>query len=508
MSFKLKQIFVVSVFVISLFSYKINNVHATTYDVAKANGPVKFTFNLAESIPFIGANVSYDLGYKGQDSYVAVVDTGVDVSHPFLQGRVALEACFAASCPNGSTSMVGPGAAKPVHWHGTHVAGIVAGYNSGFHGIAPQAKIIAVNVFDSSGAAYDADIIRALNWINSISNQYNISSVNMSLGGQTTFTTTCDSYIPDLTTAINNLRAKNIATVVASGNSYSYGMSSPACISSAVSVAAVYKNSTAITDYSNVNKYTTFSAPGHQVTSSVTGGLYQSASGTSMATPFVAGAFAVYRSKFGVQSVDKVVSDFKNASKQSLDSYTNISVSRIDLTSLFASAPITTTSTSTTSTTIPTTTTTVVSTTTTIPDVVTTTTTLPVVTTTVPPSTTTTLAPPTQLPYIPNPMLLELNGIARNFVWVKYRDPYMNKSFVDHYELFCNNKNIYTVPRESMYSIHSYKLDVLATSIDYCYFYGVTIYGTKTKSTSKVNIYPKNKTTPNSIKLQPSKKKN
>ena len=498
---KFKSLFLVTALLFSICSYRVNNVNATTLDVARANGPVKFTFSLAESIPFVGANVPYDLNYKGQDSYVVIIDTGVDSTHPFLQGRVALEACFAAKCPNGSTSMIGTGAAKPIHWHGTHVAGIVAGSNPGFHGVAPQAKIIAVNVFDATGAAYDDDIIKALNWVTSISSQYNITSINMSLGGSKTFTTSCDAYIPEMTSAIKSLKDLNIATVIASGNSYAYGMSAPACISHSVSVAAVYTDSTTITDFSNVNKYTTLSAPGFRIISSVTGTAYQSASGTSMATPFVAGAFAVYRSKFGIQSVDKVVSDFISASKTSKDSYTNLSVPRLDFTSMFTETPVSTT-------TIPiVTTTTAVSTTTiAVPVTSTTSTTLPVVTTTsttstssttssTTPSTTSTtvVALPPKLPFIPKPILLDLNGLYKQFVWVKYRDPYQNKQFITHYELFCNNLNTYVIPKQDLYSFHSYKLLVPATAIDYCQFYGVTIYGTKTISSTRINIYPKNK---------------
>jgi subtilisin family serine protease len=506
--FKFKSLFLSATLLFSICSYRVNDATATTYDVARAKGPVKFTFSLTESISFIGANIPYDLNYKGQDSYVAVIDTGVDSSHPFLQGRVALEACFAAKCPNGTTSMIGTGAAKPVHWHGTHVAGIIAGSNSGFHGVAPQAKIIAINVFDSSGAAYDNDIIKALNWVNSISSQYNITSINMSLGGASNFTTSCDAYIPEMTSAIKSLKDLNIATVIASGNNYAYGMSAPACISHSVSVAAVYTNTSSITDFSNVNKYTTLSAPGFRITSSSSGTAYQSASGTSMATPHVAGAFAVYRSKFGIQSVDKVVSDFKSASKTSKDAYTNLSVPRLDFTSMFADTPVSTTTIPSTTTTLP-----VVSTTTTTTLPTTTSTTLPVVTTTSTTSTTTTLPPPVTtsttttvvpppltLPRIPKPILLDLNGLYKTFVWVKYRDPYQNKQFITHYELFCNNLNTYTIPKQDVYSFHSYKLLVPASAIDYCQFYGITIYGTKTAYSTRINIYPKNKPIIKSIK--------
>jgi len=367
-----------------------SNVYAISYntqDVRPATTRVKFNFALDQTNARIGTSVPFDNNYQGQDTYIVVIDTGIETAHPFFQGRVALEACFAASCPNGSTSMIGPGAAKPVHWHGTHVAGIVAGYNTSFNGVAPKAKIIAVNVFDPSGGAYDDNIIKALKWVDSIASSYNIAAVNMSLGTSQVFTTSCNSYLPEMTSAIVALKSKNIATVVAAGNNYSYGMSSPACISDAVSVAATYSAADEVTNFSNVSEKTTLSAPGYVVKSSVLMSSYNTASGTSMASPTVAGAFAVYRSKFGIKSVDTVVSDYRSTGVDALDKATKVVTKRIDLRTLFADTPSTTTTSTTTSTTSTT------STTTTVPLPTTTSTTIPLTTTT-----TSTTTPSTTIP--------------------------------------------------------------------------------------------------------------
>ena len=188
----------------SLFFINNPQVNAKApVDVLQATGPVLFKMNLTKAIPRISANIPYDSGYKGQGSYVVVIDSGVQSDHPFLAGKVALEACFAPVCPNGTTKQIGPGAAKPVHWHGTHVAGIVAGSNATMHGVAPEAKIIAINIFNSSGSTYDDNIIEALTWVDSISSDYNIAAVNMSLGTSQVFKTSCNNYIPALTSIIS-----------------------------------------------------------------------------------------------------------------------------------------------------------------------------------------------------------------------------------------------------------------------------------------------------------------
>lgn len=466
MYYKLKRV-VLSTLVLSAFFAKAPaNAQTIIHDVAPATAPVRFTFNLTSSVPFVAGNIPFDSGYKGQNSYIVIIDTGVQKDHPFLQNRVALEACFSAKCPNNQTSMIGPGAATPVHWHGTHVAGIAAGQSSSMRGIAPEANIIAVNVFDATGSAYDEHIINALNWVNTISSQYNIASVNMSLGSSSVFSGTCDSYIPELTTAIKNLKDKNIATVVSSGNSYANGMSSPACISHSVSVAAMYTNSTSITSFSNINKNTTIAAPGYNINSSTTGSSYRLASGTSMAAPFIAGAFAVYRSKFGIQSVDKVVSDFKLTTRTAADSYTGIKIPYLHFAHLFDSTipiPITTTTTSTTTT----------STTTTLPSPSTTTTTSTTSTSTTSTSTTsTTSTVPRNPSYGPVfvPVLHELDASWKTFIKAYYRDPYKGYANISHYSIVCNDSSQYTYvfPRGSRYGWNSYNIRVSPSLISHC----------------------------------------
>ncbi len=481
------SIMTVIAIVFSSISYKEVSARATSYnDVAAATTSVKFKLTLDKSIAHIGANKAYDTGYTGTNQYVVVMDTGIEAAHPFLKDKIALEACFAAVCPNGSTSMIGPGAAKPVHWHGTHVSGIVAGSNSSFKGVAPGAKIIAINVFDIYGAAYDADIIKALNWVNTISSTYNIVAVNMSLGSSQVFRSTCDGYIPAMTDAVKALRENKIATVVSSGNSYAVGMSAPACISYAVSVAATMSTVDAVTSFSNVSEYTTIAAPGNNINSSALMGAYRYASGTSMASPHVAGAFAVYASKYGRKDVSTVISDFVSNAPKAVDSYSGIKISRLDFNTLFGNGTpvVTTTTVPVTTTTVPVTTTTVPVTTTTVPS--------PVTTTTIPSPTTTQPNPPFRTT-LTKPLLLDIYGGYKTFVYIKYRVPVIGRNIVAYYNLYCDNINKYVIPHQTRWSIDTYKLEVSASTINRCHMTAVSIYGQESSPSAFSFIYPANK---------------
>jgi subtilisin family serine protease len=313
---------------------------------------------LAESTAIIGAPAVWASGVTGAGQTVAILDTGVDRAHPFLGGRVVAEACYSTTQTGISQSVCsvesGPGAAVPCGLaaclHGTHVAGIAAGSGSGFQGVAPGASIIAIQVFSiftrttecGTGRApcvltYTSDQLLALQRVYDLRNTFNISSVNMSIGGgQFTSQATCDSQNSSRKSAIDTLRSAAIATAISSGNNgYTNALSAPGCISSAISVGSTMDGSfnatpvDGVSSYSNSAPFLSLLAPGQWITSSVPGGGFSTLSGTSMSAPHVTGAWALLKSRYPTKSVAEILAALRSTGANIVDPRNGISTPRI-----------------------------------------------------------------------------------------------------------------------------------------------------------------------------------
>jgi hypothetical protein len=169
---------------------------------------------LNQSVPMIGGPQVWapPTNINGSGWTVAIIDSGVSHSHPFLQDNnttivVTDEACYSVTqdCPGGVSSLIAQNAAAPCTFaqsggcrHGTQVAGIVASRDSTYKGVAPGANILAVNAASHAtgtacnGDPYndnpcvrynDLDIIAGLDWIYTMRNTYSIAAVNISIQG-------------------------------------------------------------------------------------------------------------------------------------------------------------------------------------------------------------------------------------------------------------------------------------------------------------------------------------
>jgi subtilisin len=298
---------------------------------------------LAQSSPLIEATESWSVGRAGAGQSVAVLDTGIQKTHPFLQKaaggpKVVSEACYSAqgNCPGGLTESVAAGSGAPCTYaggclHGTHVAGIAAGRGAAFSGVARDANLVAIQVFSNipgcSPCSFTSDQIKGLERVNTLSASMNIASVNMSLGGGKS-TVNCDNDARK--PIIDTLRSKNIAVAIASGNDgfTDGGVGFPACISSAITVGSTTKTDV-VSSFSNSSPLVELLAPGSSINSSVPGNGFAVLSGTSMATPQVAGAWAVLKGVSPSASVPTVLSALQQTGKPITDARNNLTKPRI-----------------------------------------------------------------------------------------------------------------------------------------------------------------------------------
>jgi subtilisin family serine protease len=252
--------------------------------------------SLDKSVPQIGAPKAWAAGYDGKGVKIAVLDTGVDATHPDLKTQVIESKNFSTAAD--ATDHFG---------HGTHVASIAAGTgaksNGKYKGVAPGAKILNGKVLDDTGAGDDSGILAGMEW----AAEQGADVVNLSLGGQDM------PGIDPLEAEVNKLsEEKGVLFAIAAGNSGPESVGSPGSAEDAITVGAV-DGKDKLADFSSTGPTVDgavkpdVTAPGVDITAAAAKGSlidqevgenppgYLTISGTSMATPHVAGAAAILK---------------------------------------------------------------------------------------------------------------------------------------------------------------------------------------------------------------------
>ncbi|MCU7740460.1 S8 family peptidase [Priestia megaterium] len=240
-----------------------------------------------KGVSLIQAPAIWEQSNQGEGIVIAVIDTGVDTNHPDLKDCIIGGRNFTSDY-DGDSSVF-----EDNNGHGTHVSGTIAAAlnNEGVLGVAPKAKILSLKVLTGEGSGNYEWIIDAINYAVEWRGPNNERArvISMSLGGP--------QDVPELHEAVQNAVNKDVSVVVAAGNEgddreetfeYSY----PGSYNEVIQVGAV-DNSLSLAPFTNVNEEVDLVAPGVNIISTFLEGKYATLSGTSMATPHVAGALAL-----------------------------------------------------------------------------------------------------------------------------------------------------------------------------------------------------------------------
>jgi major intracellular serine protease len=219
----------------------------------------------------------------GKGITIAILDTGCDLTHPELKDRIIGGRNF-TNDDNGNIEIF-----RDYNGHGTHVAGTIAASRNvkGVVGVAPEANLLIIKVLDRNGSGQYDWIINGISY----AIEQKVDIISMSLGGP--------ADVPELHEVIQKAVANNILVVCAAGNEgdgqdATEELAYPGSYNEVISVGAINLERK-ISDFSNSNKEVDVVAPGENILSTYLKGRYAKLSGTSMATPHVAGALAIIK---------------------------------------------------------------------------------------------------------------------------------------------------------------------------------------------------------------------
>ncbi|NUT31556.1 MAG: S8 family serine peptidase [Hamadaea sp.] len=295
------------------------------------DGRVKAT--LQESVPLVGAPQAWAAGFDGSGVTVAVLDTGIDATHPDLAGQI-----------DGSMSFVPGESVTDINGHGTHVASTIVGTGAAsggaYKGVAPGADLIVGKVLGGAeGSGQDSWVIAGMQW----AAESGADVVSMSLGD----TMPSDGTDP-MSQAVDALTAQyGTLFVIAAGNAGPETISTPAAAASALTVAATdkqdqlaYFSSTGPLAGSGAMK-PDIAAPGVDITAARSQhdatpddpGMYTTMSGTSMATPHVSGAAAILAQQHPGWTATELKQHLMSTAKGLADGYSpyEVGTGRLDV---------------------------------------------------------------------------------------------------------------------------------------------------------------------------------
>lgn len=244
----------------------------STVESVETDIPVKMASDVIDwGVSRIGADKIWDTA-TGVGVTVAVIDTGIEMTHPDLQGKVT----------KGYDFVNDKDSPEDDNGHGTHVSGIViaARNNIGTVGVSHGTSVMPVKVLNSAGSGYISDVAKGIYWATDNGAQV----INLSLGAPV------DTDI--LRKAVNYATSKGVLMVAAAGNDYGAPCQYPAAYSNVICVVAT-DSSNRLASFSNVGGE--LAAPGVSNYSTFLEGSYRYLSGTSMAAPHVAGSLAILR---------------------------------------------------------------------------------------------------------------------------------------------------------------------------------------------------------------------